>query len=45
MSVVEMRTLRWISGVTRKDRIRNKYVRGSIEVALIVDKMRENRLR
>jgi len=27
MNVVEMRVLRWMSGVTRKDRIRNKYVR------------------
>jgi len=37
--------LRWMSGTTRKDRIRNEYARGSIGVALIVDKMRENRLR
>jgi hypothetical protein len=43
MSVVEMRMLRWMSGVTRKDRIRNKYVRCSIGLASIVDKMRKNR--
>jgi hypothetical protein len=30
--------------VTREDRIRNKYVRGSIGVASIVDKIRENKL-
>jgi len=41
--VAEMRMLRWMSGVTRADRIRNKYVRNSIGVALIVDIMRENR--
>ena len=40
-----MRMLRWMSGVTREDRIKNEYVRGSIGVASIVDKMRENRLR
>jgi len=34
-----MRMLRWMSGVIREDRIRNEYVRGSIGVALIVDKM------
>ena len=45
MSVTEMRMLRWMSGVTSEDRIKNKYVRGSIGVASIVDKMRENRLR
>jgi len=34
-----------MSGVTKEDRIKNKYVRGSIGVASILDKMRENRLR
>jgi hypothetical protein len=28
MGVAKMRMLRWISGVTREDRIRNEYVRG-----------------
>jgi len=39
MGLVEMRMLRWMSRVTRKDRIKNEYVRGSIGIALIVDKM------
>ncbi|KAF0752588.1 Uncharacterized protein FWK35_00011041 [Aphis craccivora] len=37
--------VRWMIGVTREDRIRNEYIRGSIGVAPIVDKLRENRLR
>jgi len=45
MSVEEMRMLRWISGVTREDWIRNEYVIGSIGIAVIVDKKRENKLR
>jgi hypothetical protein len=40
-----MRLLKWMSRVTREDRIRNSYVRGSIGVASIMDKMRENRMR
>jgi hypothetical protein len=43
MSVAEMRMLRWTSRVTREDRIRNEYLKGSIGVASIVNKMRENR--
>jgi hypothetical protein len=35
-----MRMLRWMSGVTREDRIRR-----TIDVAEIMEKMRENRLR
>jgi len=42
MNVAEMRMLRQLSGVTRKDRIRNELVRGSIGAASIVDEMREN---
>jgi hypothetical protein len=34
-----------MSGVTRKNRIRNEYMSGSIGVASIVDKIRVNRLR
>lgn len=44
-SVVEMRMPRWMRGMLRENRIGNEYVRGSIGVVSIVDKMRENRLR
>jgi len=32
-------------GMAREDRIRNYFIRGSVGVALMVDKMKENRLR
>jgi hypothetical protein len=37
MIVAEIRMLRWTSGVTKKDRIRNEYVRVGNGVPLIVD--------
>ena len=45
MSVAEMRMLRWMSGKTRKDKIMNEFIRGSLGVALIGDKIRESQLR
>ena len=36
-----MRMLRWMCGVTEKDRIRNEHVRGSVKVA--TKKMTERR--
>lgn len=32
LNIAEMRTLRRICGKTRKDKIRNKYARGAVEV-------------
>ncbi|XP_047995668.1 uncharacterized protein LOC125233640 [Leguminivora glycinivorella] len=40
-----MKMLRWSGGVTRLDRVRNEYVRGSFRVAPIPEKLTENRLR
>ena len=45
MSVAEMRMLRWMSGHTRMDRIRNEVIRSKVGVAPIEDKVREGRLR
>ena len=45
MDVAEMRMLRWMCGVTREDRIRNEYVRGSVKVVEISKKVQEGRLR
>ena len=45
LSVAEMKMLRMMCGVTRRDRVRNEYVRGSIGVDSIVDKMAQSRLR
>jgi hypothetical protein len=45
MRFAVMRMLRWTSGVTTENKIRNEYVSDSIGVASIVDMMRENRLR
>jgi len=37
--------LRWMCGKTRQDKIRNETIRERVEVAPIVEKMVENRLR
>ncbi|XP_059049461.1 uncharacterized protein LOC131844564 [Achroia grisella] len=37
--------LKWSGGVTRLDKVRNEYIRGSFRVAPIVEKVRESRLR
>ena len=33
LEVNEMRMLRWMCGVTKKDKIRNEHVRGSVKVS------------
>ena len=45
MEVAEMKMLRFAMGVTRKDNIRNEYIRGTVKVERSGMKMREGRLR
>ena len=45
IQVAEMKMLRWMCGVTRLDKIRNEYVRGSLGVRDVADKIQEKRLR
>ena len=43
MEVAEMKMLRFAMGVTRKDKIRNEYIRGTVKVERLGMKMREGR--
>ena len=45
MEVAEMKMLRFTMGVTRKDKIRNEYIRSTVKVKRLEMKMREGRLR
>ena len=45
LEVAEMKMLRWMKGVTRKDRERNVDVRKELQVRELSDKLREGRLR
>ena len=45
MEVAEMKMLRFAIGVTRKDKIRSEYIRGTVKVEQLGMKMREGRLR
>ena len=45
MEVSEMKMLSFAMGVTRKDKIRNEYIRGTVKVERLGMKMREGRLR
>lgn len=45
MDVAEMKMLRWMVGVNRTDRIRNKYIRGTVKVVEVSKKIQESRLR
>ena len=45
MEVAELKMVRWALGVTRKDKIRNEYVRGTAKIANLGDKLRNARLR
>ena len=45
MEVAEMKMLRFVMGMTRKDKIRNEYIRGTDKVEQLRMKMREDKLR
>ena len=45
MEVTEMKMLRFAMGVTRKDKIRNEYIRNTVKIERLGMKMREGRLR
>ena len=45
LDVAEMRMLRWMSGVTKLDRIRNERIRGTTKVGEISEKVQESRLK
>ena len=45
MEVAEMKMLRFAMGMTRKDKIRNEHIRGTIKVERLGMKMREGRMR
>ena len=45
MEVAKLKMVRWALGVTRKDKIRNEYVRGAAKIAKLRDKLRNARLR
>lgn len=34
--------LRWMRGVTRMDKVRNEYIRGSLKVALVTERVKGN---
>ena len=45
LDVVEMRMLRWMSGITKLDRIRKERIRGTTKVGEISKKVQESRLK
>lgn len=45
MNIVDMRMLRWMCLCTRRDKIRNKNIRGKVGMTSVIDKMREIELR
>ena len=45
LDVAEMKMLRWMSGVTKLDRIRNERIRGTTKVGEISKKVQESRLK
>ena len=45
LDVAEMRMLRWMSGITKLDKIRNERIRGTTKVGEISKKVQESRLK
>ena len=45
MEVAEMKMSSFAMGVTKKDKVRNEYIRGTVKVERLGMKMREGRLR
>ncbi|XP_070007638.1 uncharacterized protein [Nicotiana sylvestris] len=45
MKVAKIRILRWMSGYTRRDKVRNEAIWDNVGVAFMENKMRESRLR
>ena len=45
MEVAKLKMMRCALGVTRKDKIKNEYVRGTAKIAKLGDKLRAARLR
>ena len=45
MEVAELKMARWALGVTRKDKIRNEYVRDTAKIPKVGDKLRNPRIR
>ena len=43
--VAELKMVRWALSVTRKNKIKNEYVRGTAKIAELVDELRGTRLR
>ena len=45
MKVAELKMVRWALGMTRKNKIRNEYMRGTAKIAKLGEKLRNARLR
>ena len=45
LEVAELKMVRWALGVTREDKIRNEYIRGTARIAKLGEKIREDKIR